>query len=223
MERSEEGDRVHTTADAEEDLSQLKDEVVSRLQAKDEQRQTEAAKKRAERQELKDPKESFAHFSGVFKSLIEGVKSKLTQQSPDFDDIASDIRSMQKLISDATIFLVPHDVRTSQQTVKDLENEIARVREQLQPKKKFSFTKKKDTTPSSAKAESSTKLEPVQTEPVTKTEKPKSTVMDFDPEHSIIDKSALKLTVSLSIIENHDVVSMELTIFKSRVYMRFSS
>lgn len=124
-------------------------------------REREAARRAAQEQRREEraresrPEESLGYFNQQFsarKTAIEAMlleaDSLLRDQLPShFERLFTEYHALQKFTSDSALFLTSYDLRSSQQLMTQLEQDISARQDQLLPKKKFAFKARKKEAP----------------------------------------------------------------------------
>ncbi|KAI8785250.1 tubulin-specific chaperone C [Biomphalaria glabrata] len=123
--------------------------VTERLSKREEERQAQIQKRRQEESEQQTFKvqESVKLFLDAFKAerldLEEQLaKSKSVEASnliTHFDNLSLRVSKLQRYVSESAMFLPPYDLKTAQNFLTSLQTKIHEKREELIPKKKFSF------------------------------------------------------------------------------------
>ncbi|XP_013383987.1 tubulin-specific chaperone C [Lingula anatina] len=134
------------------DLNEKRNLVTDRLQRRDEERLQDLQKKKEDKEKITSDTENTVFFNENFnaaKAKIEADlmrsdditgKSELTDH---FDALVVAVQSLQKFVSDSTLFLPKYEIRSSQDVVNRLTDAINEKRDEKIPKKKFAFKSKK--------------------------------------------------------------------------------
>ncbi|GAQ82017.1 hypothetical protein KFL_000980040 [Klebsormidium nitens] len=134
--------------------------MLERLAAKAAQRTEEALKKRTDVAEGAAPGESVQQFLDSFGHQMEDVEKRLESLSgqgegevstSELDQLAAEIQSLEKSVSDAVYFLPSYEVRASQGALIQMRGRLEALRAKIVPKRKFSFGAKKKEKESTAK------------------------------------------------------------------------
>ena len=145
----------HVSLDLKKLQETAKARMDAKMRAKLKLREEKRAAKKAERERHTDPNESVPVFWQKFNSKEERVykfmdeKLKLKSSSTfngdlnklllDFDQVYDKIDEIQEMLAAAAFFLPGYDRRISQEKISEMRNRSKAVKEQLQPRKKFSF------------------------------------------------------------------------------------
>lgn len=138
-----------------------KDLIGKKLQDRDEERLKEIAKRKQEADKVASKTESTAFFMQKLTVDVASIKEGLAtapQQPKEgftlyFDGLSSKLADIQKFVTDSAMFLSSYDLSQKQQQLNELQQQITQCRDNLMPKKKFSFkNKKKQTTPKETSA-----------------------------------------------------------------------
>lgn len=150
---------VSETPPDDELLARKQSSMLERLAAKDAQRTEDALKKRSDVAEGAAPGESVQQFLDFFRIHTEEVEKRLELLSgqgegevstSELDQLAAEIQSLEKSVSDAVYFLPSYEVRASQGALIQMRGRLEAFRAKIVPKRKFSFgAKKKEKEPTS--------------------------------------------------------------------------
>ena len=141
------------------DLKKLQENAKARMdakmQAKFKLREEKRAAKKAEKARREDPNESVPVFWSRFNTKEESINKFMDDKvkektSPnfdgnvpklltEFDKVYDRIDEIQEMLAAASFFLPGYDRRISQEKIKALRDRSKALKEQLQPRKKFSF------------------------------------------------------------------------------------
>lgn len=133
------------------DLSSLKDAVHQRLQQREDERLAIIEQKKLEKQATSLTSEQVPYFAQKFSEIKSDIEKKLQSTSDleqrvlseHFDNVADQLRKLQKFVSDSSMFLPSYDIRASQAVLKDLQQKFQEQQDSFQPKKKFAFKSRK--------------------------------------------------------------------------------
>ncbi|GFR84731.1 tubulin-specific chaperone C-like [Elysia marginata] len=128
--------------------------VAERLQRREEERQA-LVRKRKEEQDGMDDKvqESLQSFLEILKSERLSLEKSLAESSllversmliDHFDELSLRVQKLQRNVSESALFLPPYELKTAQNVIVLLQSKIQETRDQLLPKKKFTFSKKQN-------------------------------------------------------------------------------
>ncbi|CAH1264179.1 TBCC [Branchiostoma lanceolatum] len=126
--------------------------VVDKIQKREEELAEKREKRRLEKEKTSAEDETSDFFATTFrkeKSAIEKLVDDSDSTPKDglsdhFDTTTAALQKLQKFVTDSTSFLPSYDVRQAQETIGNLQAALTEKREQLLPKKKFAFKKKKE-------------------------------------------------------------------------------
>lgn len=116
---------------------------------------------RQEAAELNNPQESISAFLEAFNGTqsqvlasLESIRAKEPSSGnitpiEQLDSVLGTILQLEKTTSEAAYFLPSYDLRQSTSTIQELKQKVEDVRNELVPKKKFSFSKKVNRTKAS--------------------------------------------------------------------------
>ena len=132
------------------DLTGRKNKVTTKLQKRDNERVAEIEKKKVEKESVTATHENADFFSSNFLRTKRDIETRLDASGSvsksslptHFDSIHSVLQTMQKFVTDSTLFLTPYEVAKAQETVNKLQCTIQSKRAELIPKKSFSFGSK---------------------------------------------------------------------------------
>ncbi|XP_051852935.1 tubulin-specific chaperone C [Antechinus flavipes] len=114
--------------------------VPERLQKREQERLLEVERRKQERQNQTVEEEKSDFFAAAFAREREAVERLLECAEPArLNEAASGLQALQKLLNDAVLYLAPYDVRLGQETLARLQGTLAERRQELQPKKRFTF------------------------------------------------------------------------------------
>ncbi|KAM4040530.1 tubulin-specific chaperone C [Anomaloglossus baeobatrachus] len=138
--------------------------LPERLQRREEERQKEVEKKRQEKDEQAVQEEKSGYFTssfGVERAAIEEVLSgEDAGGAQAVDEVSGRLQRLQKLLNDSMMFLPSYDVRQAQEHITRLQAALEARREQLQPKKKFTFKSRKKEAPAPTVTQAAAPLQP---------------------------------------------------------------
>ena len=190
----------------EEYLDVKKATVTNRLQKRDEERVADLVRRKEEKENAAAENESLDFFLSKFAEAKNEVDSLLSNArgleksmiSPHFDEVQIAFRNLQKFTADNNLFLSAYELQKAQDTINKLQADITQTREELLPKKKFSFGSKKK----AAAGDKSAK-------PVIKAEKKMKEIMITDC--SFADMSGQMLKKDAAEVNGKDVALARLT------------
>lgn len=146
--------------DTTEIFAQKKDEVTEKLKKRDDLRLAEV-QKRKEREGLRKAKyETIDFFESMFVKAQQKLVARLeelagensVQTVEQFDVLFQDLNRMRKFFADSTYFLPQRNIMKAQESLLALQNSLNKRKDELFPKKKFTFASKKkvsESTPAS--------------------------------------------------------------------------
>ncbi|XP_010196701.2 tubulin-specific chaperone C [Colius striatus] len=120
--------------------------LPERLQRREAERQqgVERQRQKKEAQVVKEEQSEF--FAAAFGREREALAALLAAGL--LEEAAARLQGLQKMLTESVRFLAPYEVRQGQEAVARLQGDLAARRQQLQPKKKFTFrTLKKEAAP----------------------------------------------------------------------------
>ncbi|XP_068089090.1 tubulin-specific chaperone C [Hyperolius riggenbachi] len=120
--------------------------VPERLQRRDEERLRETEKRRQDREAKTVEEEKSGHFRAAFELERAAIEAALSGEEADgepLEEVSARVQRLQKLLNDSMMFLASYDVRQAQEQLSRLQASLEARREQLQPKKKFTFKSRK--------------------------------------------------------------------------------
>lgn len=127
--------------------------VTDRLLKREQERQEDIQRRKDEKDNTTNAKESSQYFSEHFnvqRESLEGALATCNGNCSDkimlrerFDFVAVSYQKLQKFIADSVMFLPSYEVRQAQESMSKLQNQIQEKRDQLLPKKKFTFSSRK--------------------------------------------------------------------------------
>eukprot|EP01112_Ceratiomyxa_fruticulosa_P014090 TRINITY_DN4011_c0_g1_i2.p1 TRINITY_DN4011_c0_g1~~TRINITY_DN4011_c0_g1_i2.p1 ORF type:complete len:393 (+),score=74.96 TRINITY_DN4011_c0_g1_i2:16-1194(+) len=136
---------------------QKKEALGEKINARVDSINTENERRRAAKEEKKSEDESVPLYLSWFNeqknAVIEGIKSasegKIGKESlpAHIDSLYAIMSSLKKKFTESTIFLPSYEIRSSQVTIENLENQLETAKSTLLPRKKFAFSKKSASTP----------------------------------------------------------------------------
>ncbi|XP_078674488.1 tubulin-specific chaperone C-like [Branchiostoma floridae x Branchiostoma belcheri] len=191
--------------------------VVGKLQKREEELAEKREKRRLEKEKTSAEDETSDFFATTFRKEKAAIEKSLEDLDatpkdglPDhFDNITSALQKLQKFVTDSTSFLPGYDVRQAQEAIGNLQAAFSEKREQLLPKKKFAFKKKKEGAKEPKKKAPQAAAEvkpPTQIAPVVQVE------------CGFADRVSQTLTLQPHEIENQDVSLARLTDCTVKLY-----
>ncbi|RUS76915.1 hypothetical protein EGW08_015318 [Elysia chlorotica] len=134
-------------------MEDQKSGVAERLQKREEER-IASIRKRKEEQDSMDDKvqESLQSFLEILKferlclekSLAESSTLERSKLIDHFDSLSLRVQKLQRNVSESALFLPPYELKTAQNVIVLLQSKIQETRDQLLPKKRFTFSKKQN-------------------------------------------------------------------------------
>ncbi|KAK3716924.1 hypothetical protein RRG08_026714 [Elysia crispata] len=127
--------------------------VAERLQRREEERLATVRRRREEQDGLDDKvQESLQSFLEILKferlslekSLAESSTLERSKLIDHFDSLSLRVQKLQRNVSESALFLPPYELKTAQNVIVLLQSKIQETRDQLLPKKKFTFSKKQN-------------------------------------------------------------------------------
>ncbi|XP_035669624.1 tubulin-specific chaperone C-like isoform X2 [Branchiostoma floridae] len=191
--------------------------VVDKIQKREEELAEKREKRRLEKEKTSAEDETSDFFATTFRKEKSAIEKLLDESdstpkdglSDHFDVITAAMQKLQKFVTDSTSFLPSYDVRQAQDTIGNLQAALTEKREQLIPKKKFAFKKKKEGVkePKKKATKVATEVKPgVQVASVVQIE------------CGFADKDSQTLTLQPREIENQDVSLARLTNCTVKLY-----
>lgn len=127
--------------------------VLGRLQAREAQRAAEAARRAEAQQGSADPRESVDAFLDAFgtqrqalETAVQGLGAGAGANEADaaaaVDGLAAELAELDKEVSAAAYYLPAYDLRQATLAVGALKEQLDAARVALQPRKKFSFSRR---------------------------------------------------------------------------------
>lgn len=125
--------------------------VLETLKKREAERQNLLERNIKEKESLTSAAENLELFQSVFNEQLHAVENKLAS-SPSleaalmpkhYDALARDIADLQKYVSSCSIFLRNYDIKTCTERLQQLSQKLKTTEEELLPKKKFGFKKRK--------------------------------------------------------------------------------
>nr|XP_053639309.1 tubulin-specific chaperone C-like [Cherax quadricarinatus]XP_053639310.1 tubulin-specific chaperone C-like [Cherax quadricarinatus]XP_053639312.1 tubulin-specific chaperone C-like [Cherax quadricarinatus] len=119
------------------------------------QRTDELAQRAEERRSEKESNAAVAENADYFLETFQRMKNDLKRKIEEarsvnkenmllyFDDLVKDFQQMQQFLNESSMFLASFQIKKALNDMKELNDQIQCVIEELQPKKKFGFGKKK--------------------------------------------------------------------------------
>jgi len=142
--------RDSVTSDTEETRRHA---MEDRLKNRDAERLQSLEAKRVARAETSAEHESVQFFTREFHSDVEAILGDLAAASENrvdktdlpthLENVNEAIQKLTKYLADSKIFLPTYDLRKSQEKIDELNDNLARTKSRLLPKKKFGFKNKK--------------------------------------------------------------------------------
>jgi len=127
--------------------------MEDRLKNRDAERLQSLEAKRVARAETSAEHESVQFFTREFHSDVEAILGDLAAASENrvdktdlpthLENVNEAIQKLTKYLADSKIFLPTYDLRKSQEKIDELNDNLARTKSRLLPKKKFGFKNKK--------------------------------------------------------------------------------
>lgn len=144
--------------------------VLDKLEARQEARKAEREQRQQQLKRVADPREDIDHFLASFSidqsslqrqlNEVEQLAAVVGHKQDEKQTIVQQLEglcvaasSLEKRTSDATYFLPPYELRSCSNQLQQLRAQMAAIKQQLQPKRKFAFSKavkKADVTASAA-------------------------------------------------------------------------
>ena len=146
-------------------MEERKANVLKRLEQRELERTKRIQERRIKYEETADPNESIDKFWKEYNELKKSIRTEIQEtvatfqketrkqrrqrmkDDPENDpvlckikEIYRDIASLQQIVTSASLFLAKYDVRSAQEGVATLENELSAAKDKLRPPKKFSFS-----------------------------------------------------------------------------------
>lgn len=132
--------------------------VLERLEARQEARKAEREQRQQELERVADPREDINQFLAAFvadhgslqqrcgdieqraasSGQTEEGKQGILQQ---LEDLACDVGTLEQKTSDAAYFLPSYELRSCNNHLQQLRAQMAAIKQQLQPKRKFAFSR----------------------------------------------------------------------------------
>lgn len=134
-------------------LEKRKDIVTKQLKKRDDERLAGQHKRNEEKKSDEVEMETLEFFQAKFsvqKHLVENkidvVSSETDKLTEIFDEISSDLKVLQKIVTDSALFITSYELQKAQASVSLLQANADKKRLELIPKKKFAFRSKKKVT-----------------------------------------------------------------------------
>ncbi|XP_063159058.1 tubulin-specific chaperone C [Candoia aspera] len=142
--------------------------VPDRLHQREAERREEAERRRRERDAQSVLEEQSDFFTASFAREREAIEALLRSEPARGPEAAAEavseaarrLQDLQRLLTDSVRFLAPYEVRQAQAALNKLQGELSERRLQLQPKKRFAFTKALRKDPASAPSKASAQQPP---------------------------------------------------------------
>ncbi|XP_042302001.1 tubulin-specific chaperone C [Sceloporus undulatus] len=117
--------------------------IPERLQQREAERRGEAERRRKEREAQSVEEERSEFFAAAFSRQKEAAEALLGPGlgSEAVSEAAALLQELQRLLTDSVRFLAPYEVRQAQAALTRLQGALAQRRLDVQPKKRFAFTK----------------------------------------------------------------------------------
>lgn len=129
--------------------------MIDRLTALEQSRKAERERRREEREDLSDPRESIAGFLANFEEKRKGIDQRLgsvqngdvsacsaSGAAPLLDEIEHEIQALDTSLSEASYFLPTYEQRALMLSLQKLRDRISELKVSMVPKKKFTFSRK---------------------------------------------------------------------------------
>ena len=125
--------------------------ITEKLSQRETERQSEIQRRYDQKDQSKSVQENVKNFTENFwleKSKIELELKEVKQGSKlditaKLDSVTNQMLKLQKYLAESTIFLPKYEVRQAQETLSNIQDQIQEKRDELIPKKKFTFKSKK--------------------------------------------------------------------------------
>ncbi|XP_045187731.1 tubulin-specific chaperone C-like [Mercenaria mercenaria] len=135
--------------------------VADKLQKREDERLADIQKRKEEKSLVTSAQENTKFFHDHFTSEKIDLESELqacdsldkNKLVEKFDDLSVRHQKLQRFLTESTMFLPSYDVRQSQDILAKLQSQIQEKRDELLPKKKFTFRSKKKGTVSEKQEE----------------------------------------------------------------------
>lgn len=122
--------------------------LAGRMQKREEERLAQMQKrKQQEKEQSFKVQESLHHFLDTFRSERLSLESSLAESTTvehsklaeHFDDLSQRVSKLHRYVSESAMFLPPYELKTAQNLLVSLQSKIQEKRDELLPKKKFTF------------------------------------------------------------------------------------
>lgn len=132
----------------------MADDLREKLEKRQEERLSELDRRKQERAKQTRPEENPESLMYTFvkekdiveKMLLDSAQVEKNVLREHFDELTRKSQLLQKFLSDSLLFLPSYDVKQLQRQVNKLQQDINDQRSHYLPKKKFAFSKKKQST-----------------------------------------------------------------------------
>ncbi|XP_071540475.1 tubulin-specific chaperone C-like [Panulirus ornatus] len=127
--------------------------LLERMKQRTDDLAQRAEQRRSEKKNQAAVSESADYFHETFQQMKNDIERKVDEAGSVskeqlviyFDDIVRDMQQMQQFLNESSMFLASFQIKKAQEEMKDLNDIVQDKLQELQPKKKFGFGKKKIT------------------------------------------------------------------------------
>lgn len=135
-------------------------QILERMKKRTEEIAQRAEVRRQEKQGQAAMSENADYFQETFQNMKDDIERKIddagnikkAQLLDYFDELVKDVQQMQEFLNESSMFLASFQVKKAQEHIKTLNNLVHSKIDELQPKKKFGFGRKKTGGEKSTKA-----------------------------------------------------------------------
>lgn len=136
------------------ELDEKRSAITDKLSKRETDRLSDIQRRNEQKDSSKSIQENVKLFNENFVKEKESIEDDLhkcnlsskTESATKLDSLAKQIQSMQKYLTESTLFLPAYEVRQAQDIICNLQQQVQSKRDILVPKKKFTFKSKKKQT-----------------------------------------------------------------------------
>ncbi|XP_068248297.1 tubulin-specific chaperone C-like [Palaemon carinicauda] len=126
------------------------DQLLERMKQRTDAIAQKAEQRRTEKTLNEAASENVDYFYDTFQGMKEDLEMKIkqagdvekTQLIPHLDSLVKDLQKIQQFHNESSMFLASFQIKKAQEHINELESDIFRRIQELQPKKRFGFGKK---------------------------------------------------------------------------------
>lgn len=200
---------------SEVDIQGKRDNISRKLQEREEERLKVASQRREESEKYSSENESTEFYKKTVDSGAQEIRDGLGAAGDQaqntlaafFDELSCKLSTLQKFVSDSTMFLTAFDLGQSQNLLKEIQVEISLRRDELMPKKKFAFKNRKKQNATKPSAGDQKPSEPQQSYT-------SGSAVSYDNsanEYRVDNKTDCTIEINSDDIKNKDVIMSKLT------------